>query len=462
MKTRENELLFISVVVDLLLLNSIFFVLFLTVFQSYSFDEPGIYVSFLSLNLARLASYFIIQRRIIYHKKGFRPRFNRMLKRSGVFLTLIIIIPIPVCEIYSFWPGVLLVASAFIFLILKFGFNYLYYRLVKQRVKYSSRAKKVLLLEKTPLMRDLKKVINFNPALNYKYIATYARVDGKSNEMVYAELEKRVLVDGVQVMFIAVNEVEDETAGPWNLAELLFHCNRWGVRLYYVPKLPPTKKDELKVDRLNGFTIFNPQRIPLDEPENQIKKRLFDVAFASLFIIFVLSWLFPIIALIIKLTSRGPVLFIQPRTGINNRTFQCYKFRSMEVNKEAHEKQATKNDPRITAIGRFMRRTNIDELPQFINVLWGDMSVVGPRPHMLAHTELFSKEVENYLVRHYVKPGVTGWAQVNGFRGETSEKWQIEKRVQYDHEYIRNWSFDWDFVIVWKTTFSLKAFQNAL
>lgn len=174
-----------------------------------------------------------------------------------------------------------------------------------------------------------------------------------------------------------------------------------------------------------------------------------------------MSWLFPLIALIVKLSSRGPVLFVQPRTGINNRTFQCYKFRSMRVNSDAHKVQATKNDPRITAIGRLMRRTNIDELPQFINVFWGDMSIVGPRPHMLAHTELFAREVDNYLVRHYVKPGITGWAQVNGYRGETKEHWQIEKRVQYDHEYIRNWTFDWDFVIVWKTIFCLKAFKNA-
>ncbi|MCE1155181.1 MAG: exopolysaccharide biosynthesis polyprenyl glycosylphosphotransferase, partial [Bacteroidales bacterium] len=209
------------------------------------------------------------------------------------------------------------------------------------------------------------------------------------------------------------------------------------------------------------ITIYNPQRIPLDIAENQIKKRLFDIVVSGLFLLLVMSWLFPLIALIVKLSSRGPVLFVQPRTGINNRTFQCYKFRSMRVNSDAHKVQATKNDPRITAIGRLMRRTNIDELPQFINVFWGDMSIVGPRPHMLAHTELFAREVDNYLVRHYVKPGITGWAQVNGYRGETKEHWQIEKRVQYDHEYIRNWTFDWDFVIVWKTLFCLKAFKNA-
>lgn len=461
MKTRENQLLILSVFVDLLLLNGIFFLLFLTVFQSYSFTEPGVYLSFLILNLARITSYTIVHKSIIYYKKGFRPRFNRMLTRSVVFITLLVFIAIPVHTTLTCQLESLVVASALTFLILKFLFNYSYYKMVKRRMKYSSRMRKVLLLGSNKVMKTIRDIIKFNPQLNYKFEGIYEVNDKLGCDVVYADLENRVLDEGIQVMFIAVEKVDSESAGCFNLKELQRYCSRWGVRLFFVPSVAPAKEDDIKIDRMKDTLIYNPQRIPLDISENQIKKRLFDLAFSSLFIIFVLSWLFPLIALIIKLSSKGPVLFIQPRTGINNRTFSCYKFRSMKVNGEAHKKQATKDDPRITAIGRFIRRTNIDELPQFFNVLWGDMSVVGPRPHMLAHTELFTREVENYLVRHYVKPGVTGWAQINGFRGETRELWQIEKRVQYDHEYIRNWSFDWDFVIVWKTMFSLKAFSNA-
>jgi putative colanic acid biosynthesis UDP-glucose lipid carrier transferase len=461
MKTRENELLFISVFIDLLLLNGIFFLLFLTVFHTTSFTEPGTYFAFLALNLARILSFFILRKQVIYFKKGFRPRFYRMLKRAVLFIFLVALIYLPMCGTFNVSPCPLMLSSVFTFLFLKLGFNYTYFHLVKRRVKYSSRKRKVLLLGDNEVMTLIRKMIKINPQLNFWYEDTYITNATSDCEKVYADLEEKVLRDGVQVMFIAVDKVDDEFAGCWNLRELLRNCNRWGVRLFLVPKVAPDPDEDLKIDKLNHLLIYNPQRIPLDIAENQIKKRLFDMLFAGAFIVFVLSWLFPLMALIIKLSSRGPVLFIQPRTGINNRTFNCYKFRSMRVNGEAHQKQATADDPRITGIGRFMRRTNIDELPQFFNVLLGDMSVVGPRPHMLAHTELFTREVENYLVRHYVKPGITGWAQVNGFRGETRELWQIEKRVQYDHEYIRNWSFDWDFVIVWKTMFSLKAFRNA-
>ena len=177
-------------------------------------------------------------------------------------------------------------------------------------------------------------------------------------------------------------------------------------------------------------------------------------------IILLFSWSFPIIALLIKLSSRGPVFFIQKRTGINNKPFNLIKFRSMEVNDLADIQQASIDDPRTTHIGRFLRRTNIDELPQFFNVLLGNMSVIGPRPHMLKHTEEYSHLIDHFLFRQYVKPGVSGWAQVNGFRGETDELWKMEKRFEYDVEYIENWSFWWDIQIIWYTLFDLKSLEN--
>ncbi|ODT55804.1 MAG: hypothetical protein BGP01_11730 [Paludibacter sp. 47-17] len=461
MKTRENELLFISVLVDLGLLNGIFLLLFFVGYQPASLGEPAFIITFLALNLARIASYIVVRKQIIYHKKGFRPRFYRMLRRSAVFLVFVAILQFPLHNSLGNNPAVIVALAALTFIILKLLFNYAFFKLVKRRLKYSSRMRNVLLLGDNEMMRDVKTIIKYNPQLNFKYEGTYVTNDTMDCALAYQELEQKVLREGIRVMFIAVDTVNDAKSGCWTLETLLRNCNRWGVRLFYVPAVKPDPREALKTDTISNITIYNPQRIPLDIAENQIKKRLFDIVVSGLFLLLVMSWLFPLIALIVKLSSRGPVLFVQPRTGINNRTFQCYKFRSMRVNSDAHKVQATKNDPRITAIGRLMRRTNIDELPQFINVFWGDMSIVGPRPHMLAHTELFAREVDNYLVRHYVKPGITGWAQVNGYRGETKEHWQIEKRVQYDHEYIRNWTFDWDFVIVWKTIFCLKAFKNA-
>ena len=167
--------------------------------------------------------------------------------------------------------------------------------------------------------------------------------------------------------------------------------------------------------------------------------------------LFFLALLWPVIAMIIKRQSPGPILFRQARTGLDGKTFILLKFRSMHVNAEADRLQATKDDPRKFPFGDWMRRTNVDELPQFWNVLKGEMSIVGPRPHMLAHTAFYSEQIDKYMVRHFVKPGLTGWAQVTGYRGETSELWQMEGRVKRDIWYMEHWSFWLDLRIIWKT-----------
>jgi exopolysaccharide biosynthesis polyprenyl glycosylphosphotransferase len=200
----------------------------------------------------------------------------------------------------------------------------------------------------------------------------------------------------------------------------------------------------------------------LSTMENRIKKRIVDLVISTFVIVFILSWLIPIIGLIIKIQSPGPIFFKQPRSGRNNQTFDCYKFRSMVVNTESNAKQAVKGDKRITAIGQFLRKTNLDEFPQFINVFLGQMSVVGPRPHMLAHTEHYSQLIQHYMVRHFVKPGITGWAQVNGCRGETKDPGAMAKRVEYDLDYMNNWSAMLDFKIVCMTVLNmLQGEKNA-
>jgi exopolysaccharide biosynthesis polyprenyl glycosylphosphotransferase len=188
---------------------------------------------------------------------------------------------------------------------------------------------------------------------------------------------------------------------------------------------------------------------------NQYFKRTFDIAFSFLVIVLVFTWLFPILALLIKLSSKGPIFFKQQRSGKRNEVFTCYKFRSMKVNEDSDTIQAHKSDDRITGIGKFLRKTSMDELPQFLNVLNGDMSVVGPRPHMLKHTEEYSQIIDNFMVRHFVKPGITGWAQVHGFRGETHQDYKMRKRVQYDVWYIENWSFLLDIRIIFMTVRNL-------
>ena len=212
----------------------------------------------------------------------------------------------------------------------------------------------------------------------------------------------------------------------------------------------------------DGFNFISYRNVKLEQLNSRIYKRLFDIIFSSLVIVFILSWLYPILSVIIKFQSPGPVLFKQNRNGRNNAEFTCYKFRSMHINKLSDVKQAVKNDNRFIPIGAFIRRTNIDELPQFFNVLKGEMSVVGPRPHMLIQNIEYRKIIDTYMVRNFVKPGITGWAQIAGFRGETKEISQMETRVVKDIEYLEIWSFALDIKIILITIYlTIKGDENA-
>ena len=227
-------------------------------------------------------------------------------------------------------------------------------------------------------------------------------------------------------------------------------CDYKVTRFFYVPVSVETIGLNLKREMLDDMEIYATYENPLQNTINRTIKRLFDIVCSILFLI-PTAIIFPIVYLIIKIQSPGPILFKQKRTGLDGKTFNCYKFRSMHVNADADKVQATKDDPRKYPFGNFMRKSNIDELPQFLNVLKGDMSIVGPRPHMLAHTEMYSELIDKYMVRHFVKPGVTGWAQVTGFRGETKELWQMEGRVKRDIWYMEHWIFWLDVRIIWLT-----------
>jgi len=231
-------------------------------------------------------------------------------------------------------------------------------------------------------------------------------------------------------------------------------CDQNMIRFFYVPVSVESIGLNLRREMIDDIEIYTTYENPLASPFNKMLKRAFDIVFSIAFLI-PTAIIFPWIYFMIKRQSPGPILFKQERTGIDGKTFKCYKFRSMHVNKDADKLQATEHDPRKFPFGDFMRKANLDELPQFFNVLQGRMSIVGPRPHMLAHTEQYSQLIAKYMVRHYVKPGVTGWAQVTGFRGETKELWQMEERVKRDIWYIENWTIWLDFRIIWLTAKSI-------
>ncbi|SDK37772.1 putative colanic acid biosysnthesis UDP-glucose lipid carrier transferase [Catalinimonas alkaloidigena] len=228
-----------------------------------------------------------------------------------------------------------------------------------------------------------------------------------------------------------------------------------------VPDFSAFLQKNVNIYHMDSIPVMTVRKEPLMETTNQWLKRAFDIAFSLAVILFLFPFILPIIAIAIKLESEGPIFFKQMRPGKKNQLFACYKFRTMRINNVTHQ-QATKDDPRITKVGRFLRKTSLDELPQFFNVLLGDMSVVGPRPNMINQLEHYSKAIDTYTLRHFVTPGITGFAQVNGYRGETKQMHLMQKRVEYDVAYIENWSFGLDLKIILKTVLNIiKGEENA-
>ena len=258
-------------------------------------------------------------------------------------------------------------------------------------------------------------------------------MDGKEEQFVCDE------------MYVCLSRRDKDT-----VRRLSHFCDQHVIRFYFVPVSVETLGINLKRELLDDMEVYTTYEIPLAVPLNKLIKRTFDIVLSLVFLI-PTAILFPFVYVIIKLQSPGPIFFKQARTGLDGRDFNMLKFRSMHVNKDADRLQATKDDPRKYPFGHFMRKSNIDELPQFLNVLKGDMSIVGPRPHMLAHTEQYSQLIDKYMVRHFVKPGLTGWAQVTGFLDETKELWQMEGRVKRDIWYIEHWSIWLDIRIIWMT-----------
>jgi putative colanic acid biosynthesis UDP-glucose lipid carrier transferase len=271
------------------------------------------------------------------------------------------------------------------------------------------------------------------------------------------EVENFVLQNNIDEIYCTLPNSQDE-----KIMRMLNFAEKHMIRFYIVPEFSRYVKKRLDLDSIESIPIMAVRSEPLQSIHNQIIKRMFDIAFSFSFLIFIFPILYVIFGILIKLSSSGPIIFKQTRTGIYGKSFDCYKFRSMRKNEDADEKQAEKDDPRTTKIGQFLRRSNLDEIPQFYNVLIGDMSVVGPRPHMLKHTELYSSFIDKYMVRHLIKPGITGWAQVNGYRGETKTTEQMKDRVRCDVWYLENWTFILDLKIVAITILHMfKGEQNA-
>jgi putative colanic acid biosynthesis UDP-glucose lipid carrier transferase len=314
----------------------------------------------------------------------------------------------------------------------------------------------------------VKKVIILGFNETAKKLALYFEQDGMNTQIIgYIEDEENidelshypVLTNVSDTLRIAkeleVQEIFSTITPEQNnfIYELMYKSEKECIRFRIVPNLSMFVTREVHIEFYGELPILSLRKEPLDDAGNRIKKRALDLIVSLFVTIFILSWLIPLIGLAIFLESGRPIFFKQLRTGKNKKPFYCWKFRSMKANKEADMKQATLDDNRITDLGRFLRKTSLDEFPQFLNVLKGEMSLVGPRPHMLKHTSDYSKVVNDYMVRQFIKPGITGWAQINGYRGEITNPEQIKMRVNKDLWYLENWNLWLDVKILFLTVY---------
>lgn len=323
-----------------------------------------------------------------------------------------------------------------------------FYLIQKQHRLEGNNLKEIVLFGNQNSANVLQNLFQKNKDLGYSFIGFFSEKKIDSTKYLGS------IKDGFQfIKKKKINEIfcDPNTFSPNKLSKIRIFASENNLDLSYIPESKAIYSKDLVAENYGNFTILKAKKLPFEKIETHIIKRLFDIVFSSLVFIFVFSWLLPILAIIIKLDSKGPVFFKQIRDGKNGKQFYCFKLRSMKTNSEADKLSASKNDSRITKVGAFLRKSSLDELPQFINVFLGDMSIVGPRPHMNLQTKKYEREVANYLLRHEVKPGITGLAQISGYRGEVIEKSDILNRVRLDIFYIENWTFILDIKIIVKT-----------
>lgn len=370
--------------------------------------------------------------------------------KQGILFLLVIIAFFPFSKeaIFSGTAIAWFMVSAFILIS---AFKYLlFYYLKKYRIITGSNFRNAVIIGYTPEAIRLKNVFENRNDYGYRFFGFFS--DKKNNANIIGKVEALkdfVIEKKIDEIYCSLNELSND-----QLKDLVEFADDNQITIKFIPDSKEIFSKNLKIDYYELFPVLSLQKTQLHQPLVKIFKRTFDVLFSLFVIVFLLSWIVPLLAFLIKIESKGPIFFMQGRPGLEEKEFFCYKFRSMKVNKTT-EKEASKNDPRVTKIGKFMRKTSIDELPQFLNVLVGEMSVVGPRPHLWSQNKAYGSKIKKYMVRHYVKPGITGLAQVRGFRGEIETDEDMINRIKYDVFYIENWSLLLDIKIIVQTVVNI-------
>ena len=457
----ERYLQVTLIVLDLAVLNILYFFCQLLLKERVPADVSSVYWQYWMLSniIWLLLSYFLrtYAGKVILNFEYFTKRTIQ------VYLLWIIVI-----LFYLFFSQEFRISRVFIiFTIISFGLGLFLNRFLYLGIKNYFKNSHHL----------IKKVIILGYNDTAKKLANYFEEDGINTELMgFLEDNKNihelsnypVLADISNTLQIAkdldIQEIFSTITPEQNkdIYNLMYQAEKECIRFKIVPNLSIFITREVHIEYFGELPILSLRSEPLDDVGNRLKKRVLDITISFLVIVLILSWLIPLLGLTILLESKGPIFFKQLRTGKNKKPFYCLKFRSMRSNNDADSKQATQNDTRITAIGRFIRKTSLDEFPQFINVFKGEMSLVGPRPHMLQHTFDYSKVADDYMIRQFIKPGITGWAQINGYRGEITNPEQIQMRVNKDLWYLENWTLWLDIQILFLTVYYvLKGDKNA-
>lgn len=441
--------------IDFGVLNVAYFAVCLfTPVAEHFFSRPV----WLMMNISYLAvSYFyhdIHSRRVVYADRVFLQAFKAVALNIVIFLTLLLFLGFNKASWRTF------VKFYVLFSVGLSSWWFVSRKIVKRYRMLGYNYKRVIIIGGGTVGIKLLNELEADLGYGYRYIGLFDNNRKSKSVKNYkgdlSKVEQFVQDNLVDEMYCCIPDTDND-----DVARLIKIADNNAVDFYYVPQFGRHITRQFEFYPIGNVPVLGIRPYPLSNPFNALLKRSFDLLVSSVALVLSPLVLIPV-AIGIKLSSPGPIFFKQERTGLRGETFFCYKFRTMRVNNDSDTQQATKNDPRKTRFGNFLRKSSIDELPQFFNVWKGEMSIVGPRPHMIKHTEIYSALIDKYMLRHTISPGITGWAQVNGYRGQTDELWKMEKRVEYDVWYAENWNFMLDMKIIILTIFNaLRGEQNA-
>jgi putative colanic acid biosynthesis UDP-glucose lipid carrier transferase len=439
--------------IDLIIINSVVFyisdkeylqpsfLIYINVFWIISSFFSGFYNVFRHTNFFRVLSLLAVQFLIFF--LGFFTYFSLFREGNVVNNQTIILVTI--------FSGITILKYSFI------------YALKKYRAK-GNNFRKVIVLGSDETAKKIIKLFKEKKELGYQVSGIFSDKKASNQKLYKGSIEKCysfILEENIDEVYCSLSELHKE-----EVKKITIFANENNIVIKLIPNANELYNKSYKTEYYeDSLLVLNVNKLPFESVESKIIKRIFDVAFSLFILVFLMSWLTPIIWILIKLESKGPAFFKQKREGLKGKLFVCYKFRSMKINidsnhkhtnyKHTNHKHTVKNDVRVTKLGAFLRKTSLDELPQFFNVIRGNMSVVGPRPHLKSLSVEYQKNVNNYLERHTMKPGITGLAQVRGYRGEIKKKSDIKNRIRLDIFYIENWSILLDVKIIVQTLFNV-------